>query len=135
MGGSLNKSSVTVEEVEGSGVGELWDDKGTLKTSGFSTNAVLRGFRVGGINVIIMGVAGAVEQRLEISRERHMGGEVGGGKREKGEEKNEQGESLIKRVINRRGTLNPETFGNGMSSISNNGSHPYLRSSIPLWVD
>ena len=75
MGGSLNKSSVTVEEVEGSGVGELWDDEGMLKTSGFGMNAVLRGFRIGGINVIIVGVAGAVEQRLEVGRERHMRGE------------------------------------------------------------
>ena len=35
-----------------------------------------------------------------------------GGKRERGEEKNKRGESLIKRVINRRGTLNPETVTN-----------------------
>ena len=66
VGGSLDKSSVTVEEVEGSGVGELRDDVGTLKTSGFSTNAVLRGLRVGGINVIIVGVTGPVEERLEV---------------------------------------------------------------------
>ena len=69
VGGSLDKSSITVEEVEGSGVGELWDDEGLLKMSGFTMNA---GLRVGGINVIIVVVAGAVEQRLEVSRERHM---------------------------------------------------------------
>ena len=69
MRGSLNKSPVTIEEVEGSGIGELRDDEGTLETSGFRTNAVLRGLRVGGINVIIVRVAGAVEQRLEISGE------------------------------------------------------------------
>ena len=66
MGGSLNKSSVTVEEVEGSGVGELRDNEGTLETSGFSTNTVLRGLRVVGINVIIVGVTGAVEEGLEV---------------------------------------------------------------------
>ena len=66
VGGSLNKSPVVVEEVKGSGVGELRDDERSLETSGFSTNAVLRGLRVGGVNVIIMHVAGAVEQRLEV---------------------------------------------------------------------
>ena len=66
MRGSLDKSSVAVEEVEGSGIGELRNNEGSLKTSGFSTNAVLRGLRVGGINVIIVDVAGAVEQRLEV---------------------------------------------------------------------
>ena len=80
MGGGLDKSSVTVEEVEGSGVGKLRDNEGTLETSSFSTNVVLRGLRVGGINVIIMGVAGAVEQRLEVGGERHWVK----GKRERG---------------------------------------------------
>ena len=102
MGGGLDKSSITVEEVEGSRVGELRDDEGTLETSSFSTNAVLRGLRVGGINVIIMGVAGAVEQRLEVGGERHWEK----GKRGRSKEKNEGGESLIKGVINRKG--NPE---------------------------
>ena len=72
MGGSLNKSSVTVEEIEGSGVGEFRNNEGTLKTSGFRTNVVLRGLRVGGVNIIIMVVTGAVEEGLEISQERHM---------------------------------------------------------------
>ena len=72
VGGSLDKSSITVKEVKGSRVGELRDNEGTLKASGFSMNAVLGGLRVGGINVIIVVVAGAVEQRLEVSRERHM---------------------------------------------------------------
>ena len=66
MRGSLNKSPVAIEEVEGSGVGELRDDERLFKTSGFRTNAVLRGLRVGGINVIIMHVASAVKQRLEV---------------------------------------------------------------------
>ena len=60
---------------------------------------------------------------------------MGGGKKERSEEKNEQGESLIKRVINRKGTLNPETIGSRRSSISNDGSHPYPPSSIPFWID
>ena len=51
---------------------------------------------------------------------------LGGGKRERGGEKNERGESLIKRVINRRGTLSAETIGSRMTSIRNDGSRPYL---------
>ena len=67
VGGRLNKSSITVEEVEGSGVGELRDNKGTLKTSGLSMNVVLRGLRVGGANIITMVITSAVEEGLEIS--------------------------------------------------------------------
>ena len=49
-----------------------------------------------------MVVAGAVEDGLKVSGEGHWGG----GKREKSEEKNERGESFIKRVISGKG--NPE---------------------------
>ena len=89
VGGSLDESSITVEEVEGSGVGKLRDDEGMLKTSGFSMNVVLRGLRVGGVNVIIVGVAGAMKQRLKVSRERYRMGKVNveGGKGERSEEK------------------------------------------------
>ena len=78
-----------------------------------------------------MMVASAVKDRLKVGGEGHWEK----GKGERGEEKNERGESLIKQVINGRGTLYPETIGRGVSSISNDGSHPYLLSSIPLWVD
>ena len=71
----LDKNSVPVKEVEGGGVGELRNNEGMLKSSKFGASTVLGGFRIGGVNVIIMIVAGAVEDGLEVGRERHMRGE------------------------------------------------------------
>ena len=56
------------------------------------------------------------------------------GRKERSEGKNDEGESLIKGVINRKGDPNPETIRSGRSSISNDGSRPYPPSSIPLWT-
>ena len=65
--GCLDKNSIPVEEVEGGGVGELRNNEGTLKASDLSVSTGLRGLRVGGIYVIIIMIAGAVEDRLKVS--------------------------------------------------------------------
>ena len=68
------------------------------------------GLREGGVNVIIVLIPRVLEDGLEVCRERHR--VKGGGKDKRGKEggksegKNDKGESLIKRVINRKG--NPE---------------------------
>ena len=100
--GCLDKNSIPVEEVKEGGVGEFRNNEGTLESSDLGLSAILGGLRIGGVNVIIMMVASAVEDGLKVGREGHWEKE----KREKGEEKNERGESLMKRVINRKG--NPE---------------------------
>ena len=102
MRGCLDKNSIPVEEVEGGGVGKFRNNEGTLESSDLGMSAILGGLRIGGVNVIIMMVAGAVEDGLKVRREGHWEK-----KREKGEEKNGRGESLIKRVINRKGDPEP----------------------------
>ena len=69
--GRLDKNSVLVKEVEGGGVGELRNNEGMLESSELGTSTLLGGLRVGGVNVIIMVVAGAAEDGLEVGGERH----------------------------------------------------------------
>ena len=83
-------------------VGELRNNEGTLESSDLGASTILEGLWIGGVNVIIMMVAGAVEDGLEVGREGHWEK----GEREKSEGKDKRGESLIKRVINRK--RNPE---------------------------
>ena len=71
-GSGTKNSTISIEEVEGGRVGELRDHEGTVKTgeSGLSTG--FRGLRVGGVHVIIVMIAGMLEERLEVGRERHV---------------------------------------------------------------
>ena len=69
--GCLNKNPVAVKEVEGGGVGEFRNNEGTLKSSNLGLSVILGGLRIGGVNVIIMVVAGAVEDGLKVGGERH----------------------------------------------------------------
>ena len=94
VGGCLNKNPVTVKEVEGGMVGKLRNNEGTLESSNLSASTILGGLWIGGVDIIIMMVAGAVEDGLEVGRKGHWEK----GKKEKSEGKNERGESLIKRV-------------------------------------
>ena len=104
--GCLDKNAILVKEVEGSVVGEPRDNEGRLESSNLSVSTVLGGLRVGGVNVIMVMVASAVEERLD----RRCSGRWAGSwwrktdKRSKrweeerergGGEKNEGGESLI----------------------------------------
>ena len=66
MRGCLNKNSIPVKEVEGGGVGELRNNEGTLKASDLGASTGLRGLRVRGVNIIIIMIAGAVEDRLKV---------------------------------------------------------------------
>ena len=85
VGGCLDKNSVLVKEVEGSGVGELRNNEGMLESSKFGASTILGGLQIGGVYVIIVMVTGAVEDGLKVGREGHWEK----GKREKGEEKND----------------------------------------------
>ena len=67
--GCLDKNSIPIEEVEGGGVGEFRNNEGTLESSDLGVSAILGGLRIGGVNVIIMVVAGAVEDGLKVGRE------------------------------------------------------------------
>ena len=84
--GCLDKNSILVEEVEGGGVGEFRNNEGTLKSSDLGLSTILGGLGIGGVNVTIVMVAGAVENGLKVGREGHWEEE----KREKGKEKNER---------------------------------------------
>ena len=75
MGGGLNKNPVAVEEVEGGMVGELRNNEGTLESSDLGASTILGGLWIGGVDIIIMMVAGAVEEGLKVGREGHTGGE------------------------------------------------------------
>ena len=96
MGGCLNKNPIAVEEVKGGMVGELRNNEGTLESRDLGASTILGGLWIGGIDIIIMVVASAVEDGLKVGGEGHWEK----GKKENSEEKNERGESLIKRVIN-----------------------------------
>ena len=71
VGGGLNKNPVAVKEVEGGMVGELRDNEGTLESSDLGASTILGGLWIGGVNIIIMVVAGAVEEGLKVGREGH----------------------------------------------------------------
>ena len=108
--GCLDKNPVAIKEVEGGGVREFRDHEGTVETSEVGLSTGFGGLREGGVNVIIIMIPRVLEDGLEVGRERHR---VKGGSRdekgregEKSEGKDDEGESLIKRVINRKG--NPE---------------------------
>ena len=65
--GCLDKNSVLVKEVEGGRVGEFRNNEGTFKSSALGMSTGLRGFRVGGVNVIIVMITGTMEDGLEVS--------------------------------------------------------------------
>ena len=73
--GCLNKMPFLVKEVKGGRVGEFRNNEGTLKLSDLGASTVLGGLRIGGVNVIIMMIAGAVEDGFKVGGERHIRGE------------------------------------------------------------
>ena len=72
-GSGLKYSTISIEEVEGSGVGELRNHEGTIETSESGLSTGFGGLRIGGVYVIIIVVTGVLEERLEVGRERHVG--------------------------------------------------------------
>ena len=66
MGSGLDKNPVSVKEVEGGMVGELRDNEGTLESSNLGASTILGGLWIGGVYVIIMMIAGAVEDGLKV---------------------------------------------------------------------
>ena len=70
--GSLDKNPVPVEEVKGVGIGELRNNEGTLESSEFGASTILGGLWIGGVYVIIVVIAGAVKDGLEVGGERHQ---------------------------------------------------------------
>ena len=72
-GSSTKDPTISIEEVEGGGIGELRDHEGTVKTGESGLSAGFRGLGIGGVYVIIVMVAGVLEERLEVGRERHVG--------------------------------------------------------------
>ena len=103
--GCLNKNPVAIKEDEGGGVRELRDNEGTVKAGELGLSTGFGGLREGGVNIIIIMIPRVLEDGLEVGRERHrVKGEWRGereGGRERNERKDDEGESLIKRVINR----------------------------------
>ena len=85
--GRLDKNPVPVEEVEGGGIGELKNNEGTLESSKLGASTILGGLWIGGVYVIIVGVAGAVEDGLKVSGKGHWGE----GKRERGDDTGGEG--------------------------------------------
>ena len=71
VGGCLNKNPVAVKEVKGGMVGEFRNNEGTLESSDLGASTILGGLWIGGVDIIIMRVASAVEEGLEVGREGH----------------------------------------------------------------
>ena len=59
--GNVNESPISIKEVKGGGVGKLRNNEGTVKAGEFGISTGFGGLGEGGINVIIVGVARAVE--------------------------------------------------------------------------
>ena len=84
--------------------------EGTVEAGELGLSTGFGGLREGGVNVIIIVIPRVLKDGLEVGRKRH--GVKGGSRDERGKEgeksegKNDEGESLIKQVINRKG--NPE---------------------------
>ena len=72
MGSGTDDPTISIEEVEGGRVGKLRDHEGTVKTGEFGLSTGFRGLREGGVYVIIIMIAGVLEERLEVGQERHM---------------------------------------------------------------
>ena len=70
-GSGLKDATISIEEVEGSRVGELRNHGGTVETSESGLSTGFGGLRVGGVYVIIIMVAGVLEEGLEVGGERH----------------------------------------------------------------
>ena len=108
-GSGTDDSTIPIEEVERGRVCELRDHEGTVEAGEFGLSTGFGGLRKGGVNVIIIVVARVLEEGLEVGQKRHRAkGSKGeeGRKGERSEGKNKGRESVIKRVINRKG--NPE---------------------------
>ena len=69
--GCLDKNPVTIKEVEGGGVQEFRDNEGKVEAGEFGLSTGFGGLREGGIYVIIIMVAGMLEDGLEVGGERH----------------------------------------------------------------
>ena len=72
-GGNLDMNSIPIEEVKGGGIGELRNNEGTVEVGQLSISTGFGGLMEGGLNVIIVGVTGAMEDGLEISGKEHRG--------------------------------------------------------------
>ena len=71
MRGCLDKNPVAIEEVEGGGVREFRDHKGTVEAGEFGLSTGFGGLREGGVNIIIIMIARVLEDGLKVGRERH----------------------------------------------------------------
>ena len=69
VGDRLDENSIPIEEVKGGGVSKLRNNEGMVEASKLGISTGFGGLVEGGVNIIIVGVARAMKDGLEVSGE------------------------------------------------------------------